>query len=330
MRETRFAKLSAFVAVADCGSFTKAAAQLGLSTGTLSHTIRELEESLGVRLLNRTTRSVAVTDAGERMLTRLRPLFDEFEAAVDSVNAFRDRPAGQLRITVPPPVASFVLAPLLARFMAQYPDIVLEVSADPVLTDIVVGRYDAGIRLGHRVARDMIAVRVTDDLRFVVVASPDYLARHPRPAKPQDLHAHNCIRLRFPSGAFVPWRVRHRGQDRRGRGRGLADRQRSWLTGSGRAERRGRALRAPRICGADDGDRAVDPVAGSLDTATVRGIFPVLPKHAAEPSLAACADRLSSHEPQSKNWVGGQEAADDLGKAADEGTDVKAEGLHDS
>jgi DNA-binding transcriptional LysR family regulator len=206
MRETRFAKLSAFVAVADCGSFTKAAAQLGLSTGTLSHTIRELEESLGVRLLNRTTRSVAPTDVGERMLTRLRPLFDEFEAAVDSVNAFRDRPAGQLRITVPPPVASFVLAPLLARFMAQYPEIVLEVSADPALTDIVVSRYDAGIRLGHRVARDMIAVRVTDDLRFVVVASPDYLARHPRPAKPQDLHAHNCIRLRFPSGAFAPWR----------------------------------------------------------------------------------------------------------------------------
>jgi DNA-binding transcriptional LysR family regulator len=206
MRETRFAKLSAFVAVADSGSFTKAAAQLGVSTGSLSHTIRELEESLGVRLLNRTTRSVAPTDAGERMLTRLRPLFDEFEAAVDSVNAFRDRPAGQLRITVPPPVASFVLAPLLARFMAQYPEIVLEVSADPALTDIVAGRYDAGIRLGHRVARDMIAVRVTDDLRVVVVASPDYLSRHPRPEKPQDLHAHNCIRLRFPSGAFAPWR----------------------------------------------------------------------------------------------------------------------------
>src|SRR5215475_6565276 len=177
MREARFAKLSAFVAVADCGSFTKAAAQLGLSTGSLSHTIRQLEQSLGVRLLNRTTRSVAPTDAGERMLRRLRPLFDEFEAAVDSVNAFRDRPAGQLRITVPPPVASFVLAPLLARFMAQYPEIILEVSADPALTDIVVGRYDAGIRLGHRVARDMIAVRVTDDLRVVVVASPDYLAR---------------------------------------------------------------------------------------------------------------------------------------------------------
>jgi DNA-binding transcriptional LysR family regulator len=206
MRETRFAKLSAFVAVADCGSFTKAAAQLGITTGSLSHTIRGLEESLGVRLLNRTTRSVAPTDAGQRLLARLRPLLDEFEAAVDSVNAFRDRPAGQLRITVPPPAASFVLAPLLARFVAQYPEIVLEVSADPALTDIIVGRYDAGIRLGHRVARDMIAMRVTDDLRVVVVAAPAYLARHPAPARPQDLHAHNCIRLRFPSGAFLPWR----------------------------------------------------------------------------------------------------------------------------
>jgi DNA-binding transcriptional LysR family regulator len=122
MREKRFVKLGAFVAVADCGSFTKAAAQLGLSTGALSRTIRELEDGPGVRLLNRTTRSVSPNDAGERMLTRLRPLFDEFEAAVDSVNAFRNRPAGQLRITVPPPAASFVLAPLLGRFVAQYRD----------------------------------------------------------------------------------------------------------------------------------------------------------------------------------------------------------------
>src|SRR5262249_37820019 len=132
--------------------------------------------------------------------------FDQFETAVEPVHAFRHRPAGQLATAVPPPAASFVLGPLLARFIAQYPEIILEVSADPTLTDIVAGRYDAGIRLGHRVARDMVAVRVTDDLGVVVVASPDYLARHPRPEKPQDLHAHNCIRLRFPSGVFVPWR----------------------------------------------------------------------------------------------------------------------------
>jgi len=206
MRGTRFAALCAFVAVADHGSFTRAATQLGVSTGSLSHTIRELEENLGVRLLNRTTRSVAPTEAGERMLARLRPLLDEFEAAVDSVNAFRERPAGQLRITVPPPVAIFVLAPLLPRFLAQYPEIILDVSVDPLLTDIVAGRYDAGVRVGHRIARDMIAVRISDDLRMNVVASPDYLARHGRPQTPQDLHTHNCIRLRFPSGTFLPWR----------------------------------------------------------------------------------------------------------------------------
>lgn len=212
MRGTRFAALCAFVAVADHGSFTRAATQLGVSTGSLSHTIRELEEDLGVRLLNRTTRSVAPTEAGERMLARLRPLLDEFEAAVDSVNAFRERPAGQLRITVPPPVAMFVLAPLLPRFLAQYPEIILDISVDPLLTDIVAGRYDAGVRLGHRIARDMIAVRITDDLRMNVVASPNYLARHARPETPRDLQAHNCIRLRFPSGAFLPWRFSIEGE----------------------------------------------------------------------------------------------------------------------
>jgi DNA-binding transcriptional LysR family regulator len=206
MRGTRFAELSAFVAVADLGSFTKAAAQLRMSTGALSQTIRGLEESLGVRLLNRTTRSVAPTEAGEQMLTRLRPLLEDFAAVVDSVNAFRDRPAGHVRLTVPPPVASFVLAPLLARFHAQYPEIIIEISVDTALTDIVAGRFDAGIHIGNRVARDMIAVRITEDRHFVVVASPDYLARHPRPETPHDLQAHDCIRVRFAGGIFLPWR----------------------------------------------------------------------------------------------------------------------------
>jgi DNA-binding transcriptional LysR family regulator len=205
MRGTRFAELSAFVAVADLGSFTKAAARMRMSTSSLSQTIRGLEESLGVRLLNRTTRSVAPTEAGEEMLARLRPLLDDFAAVVDSVNAFRDRPAGHLRLTVPPPVASFVLAPMLARFHAQYPEIVLEISVDSAMTDIVAGRYDAGVRFGSSVARDMIAVRITKDRPYVVVASPDYLARHPRPQTPHDLQAHNCIRVRFPSGTFSPW-----------------------------------------------------------------------------------------------------------------------------
>src|SRR5262245_46036788 len=205
MRETRFAELSAFIAVADHGSFTKAAAQLGLSTSSLSQSVRSLEERLGVRLLNRTTRSVAPTEAGEQMLARLRPLFDDIEAAVDEANAFRDKPAGRLRLTVSPPVASFVPAPLLHRFFAQYPEIMIDVSVDPVLTDIVAGRYDAGIRIGRNVAQDMIATRISDPLRLVVVASPDYLARHRQPKTPKDLGTHNCLRLRFPNGAFLKW-----------------------------------------------------------------------------------------------------------------------------
>ena len=156
-------------------------AQLGVSKGSLSHSIREIEERLGVRLLNRTTRSVAPTEAGERMLARLRPLFDDLEATVDEVNEFRDRPAGHLRLTMPRPVASFVIAPLLARFVSQYPEIIVDISVSPALTDIVAGRYDAGFRVGNRIGRDMIAVRVTDALRFVVAASPEYLARHPAP-----------------------------------------------------------------------------------------------------------------------------------------------------
>jgi DNA-binding transcriptional LysR family regulator len=205
MRGTQFAELSAFVAVAEEASFTKAAKRLGLSTATLSQTVRALEERLGVRLLNRTTRSVAPTEAGERMLSQLRPLLDGFDAAIESVNAFRDRPAGHLRLTAPPPVAKFTLAPILARFLKKYPEITLEISVDAALTDIVAGRFDAGFRRGNVIARDMIAVRVTDDMRQVAVASPDYVARHGRPRVPADLHAHNCIRFRLPNGGFIPW-----------------------------------------------------------------------------------------------------------------------------
>jgi len=212
MRGSRFAALSAFVEVAEHGSFTKAAGELGLTKGSLSQTIRALEESLGVRLLNRTTRSVALTEAGERILTRLRPLLDDFEAVVDSANAFRDRPAGQLRLTLPPGVQTYLIGPVLARFTTQYPEIVIEISVDATMTDIVADRYDAGIRFGKRIARDMIAVRISDKIRQVVVASPDYLARHPQPQTPEDLLSHNCIRMRFPSGAFLPWLFAVEGQ----------------------------------------------------------------------------------------------------------------------
>ena len=205
MRGTHFAELSAFVAVAEQASFTNAARHLGLSTATLSQTIRALETRLGVRLLNRTTRSVDPTVAGERLLNQLRPLLDGFDAAIESINAFRDLPTGHLRLTMPPPVARFVLRSVLARFLEQYPDIVIEATVESGLTDIVADRYDAGFRRGNLVARDMIAVRVTDDLHYRVVASPDYVTRHGRPQTPADLHAHNCIRYRLPSGGFIPW-----------------------------------------------------------------------------------------------------------------------------
>jgi DNA-binding transcriptional LysR family regulator len=205
MRGSQFAELNAFVAVAEHASFTRAAKQLGLSPATLSQTIRALEERLGVRLLNRTTRSVAPTEAGERLLARLRPLLDDLAAAVEAVNAFRDKPAGRLRLTVPPPVASLVLAPLLARFLAEYPDIAVDISVDGAMVDIVAGRFDAGIRIGERVARDMIAVRITDNIKVMVVASPAYLARHAALRTPGDLANHNCIRVRFPGGDFLPW-----------------------------------------------------------------------------------------------------------------------------
>jgi DNA-binding transcriptional LysR family regulator len=205
MRGTHFAELSAFVAVAEQASFTRAARRLGLSTATLSQTVRALEDHLGVRLLNRTTRSVAPTDAGERLLAQLRPLLNGFEAAIESVNDFRQTPAGHLRLTMPPPVARFVLAPVLARFLEQYPEIIIETTVESGLTDIVAGRYDAGFRRGNLVARDMIATRVTKDMHYLVVASPDYVARRGSPQTPADLYAHNCIRYRLPGGVFIPW-----------------------------------------------------------------------------------------------------------------------------
>ena len=202
--------MNAFVAVAEQRSFAKAAVQLDISRSRLSETISALEARLGVRLLSRTTRSVAPTAAGERLLARLRPLLNDLAGALDSINAFRDKPAGLLRLTVPPPVASFMLAPLVSRFLAQYPAIELEVSVDATLVDIVAGRFDAGMRAGERIERDMIAVRIGEVIGSVVVAAPGYLARHPRPTTPRDLETHNCIRFRFPSGVLLPWRFEKR------------------------------------------------------------------------------------------------------------------------
>jgi DNA-binding transcriptional LysR family regulator len=211
MRGSQFAGLSAFVTVAEEKSFTKAAKILGLSTATLSQTVSGLEERLGVRLLTRTTRNVALTDAGERLLTRLRPVLDDYEAAVESINAFRDKPCGSLRITVPPPVAEFLLAPILSRFMKAYPDISLEVAAEPALANIVTERFDAGMRAGRRVERDMIAVKFANPLQPCLAASPAYLKAHGTPQTPEDLKTHRCIRYRFPRG-LMPWEFEKRGK----------------------------------------------------------------------------------------------------------------------
>jgi DNA-binding transcriptional LysR family regulator len=212
MRKLGFAEMNAFVAIAERSSFAKAAIHLGTSRSTLSETIRGLEEKLGVRLLNRTTRSVALTEVGERLLSELRPALDSFEAALESVNVFRDKPGGHLRLTVPRPAAKSVIEPILSKFLAAYPAISLEIITDSALTDIVRDRFDAGIRPGHRVGRDMIAVRVGEDARPTVVASPDYLRRHPVPRVPVDLQSHNCIRMRFASGAMQPWIFEKRGK----------------------------------------------------------------------------------------------------------------------
>lgn len=212
MRKLGFAEMNAFVATAEHASFAKAARHLGVSRSALSETIRGLEEKLGVRLLNRTTRSVALTEVGERLLAELRPVLDGFNAALELVNVYRDKPAGHLRLTVPRPAAKMVIEPVLSKFLLAYPAISLEIATDSGLTDIVRDRFDAGIRPGHIVERDMIAVRVGEDARPTVVASPAYLRRHPRPKLPSDLSAHNCIRHRFASGAIAHWFFEKKGK----------------------------------------------------------------------------------------------------------------------
>jgi len=212
MRKPGIAEMSAFVAVAERASFAKAARHLGVSRSTLSETIRALEEKLRVRLLNRTTRSVAPTEIGERLLAELRPALESLEQAVESINVFRDKPAGHLRLTVPRPAAKMVIEPVVAEFLAAHPAITLEVVTDSALTDIVRDRFDAGIRPGHRVEQDMIAVRIGEDARPKLVASPAYLARHPTPKEPADLRSHNCIRQRFATGVVHRWPFEKRGK----------------------------------------------------------------------------------------------------------------------
>jgi DNA-binding transcriptional LysR family regulator len=205
--------LLAFVAVARERSFTKAAAKLGLSQSSLSHTIRELEARLGVRLLTRTTRSVSPTEAGERLLNTVAPRFEEIDAELTALSDYRDKPAGTIRISAAEHATDMVLLPKLAKFLPQYPDIKVEINVDNGMVDIVAERYDAGVRAGELVAQDMIAVRIGPDLRMAVVGSPGYFRKRPEPKKPQDLIGHNCINLRLPTLGGLYAREFEKGRD---------------------------------------------------------------------------------------------------------------------
>ncbi|MEO5823644.1 MAG: LysR family transcriptional regulator [Vicinamibacteraceae bacterium] len=197
--------LAAFLTVAEERSFTRAARQLGVSPSAVSHAIRGLEERMGVRLLARTTRSVAPTGAGEQLLTRLRPALADIDGALDTLAGLRDRPAGRVRLLVPRVAAAMVLAPKLARFADRFPDVTLDVTTDDSLLDLVAGRFDAGIHLGEFIARDMIAVRVSADQRPAIVGAPRYFASHPKPKSPRDLTAHRCINARMGSAGVYRW-----------------------------------------------------------------------------------------------------------------------------
>jgi len=216
MNREDLADLGAFMAVADERSFTRAAAKLGTSQSALSHTIRRLEARLGVRLLTRTTRNVAPTEAGERLIGTLAPAFDSIEAQIASIGELREKPAGSLRITTSEHAATTVLWPVLRRLLPAYPDIHVELGIDSSLTDIVSGRFDAGVRLGEAVAKDMIAVRISPDLRMAIVGSPAYFDDHPAPRTPQDLAGHQCINLRLlTSGGFYAWELEKAGRELR-------------------------------------------------------------------------------------------------------------------
>jgi DNA-binding transcriptional LysR family regulator len=197
--------LAAFAAVGEERSFTKAARKLGVSQSALSHTIRGLEERLGVRLLTRTTRSVAPTEAGERLLHTVAPRFEEIEAELAAVRELRERPAGTIRITATEYVADTILLPKLAKFLRLYPDIKVEIAIDYGLTDIVAQQFDAGVRSGEQVAKDMIAVRIGPDMRMAVVGAPSYFRNRPDLKRPQDLIDHNCILLRLPTHGVYAW-----------------------------------------------------------------------------------------------------------------------------
>jgi DNA-binding transcriptional LysR family regulator len=221
MPQESFNDLAAFAIVAKERSFTRAAAKLRISQSALSQTIRGLEERLGLRLLTRTTRSVSLTDAGGRLLQTVAPRFEEIEQELAALSALRAKPAGTIRLTAGEHPALSVLQPALKRFLPDYPDINVEINVDYGLTDIVAEGYDAGVRLGEQVAKDMIAVRIGPDMRMAVVGSPSYFDKHPPPQTPHDLTAHNGINTRLPTyGGLFPWGLEKDGREVKVRGEG--------------------------------------------------------------------------------------------------------------
>jgi DNA-binding transcriptional LysR family regulator len=213
MRGQEYADLRAFVTVADEMNFARAAARLQVSPSTLSQTIRLLEQRLGVRLFNRTTRSISLTEAGQRLLTRFKPAMQEMDAALLDVANVGDRVAGTVRLHLPRLASASLVEPLLGDFQTQYPEIVLDMTIDDAATNIVEAGFDVGIALGEQLEKDMVAVRIGDDIRQLAVASPDYLARHGCPEVPADLHAHRCINWRKPGDSGVyRWEFQQNGQ----------------------------------------------------------------------------------------------------------------------
>jgi DNA-binding transcriptional LysR family regulator len=211
MDRENWGSLAAFAVVAEERSFTRAAARLGVSPSALSHTMRRLEERLRIQLLARSTRSVSTTQAGERLLARLGPAIEEIAGAVEDLGRLLDRPSGHVRITASRTAARMVVAPMLPRFTRSYPEIVVEILIDPALTNIVAQRFDAGIRLGESLEKDVVAVPVTGPLRMAVVGSPQYFASHPAPTTPHDLRRHRCINFRLPTaGTIYRWEFEQR------------------------------------------------------------------------------------------------------------------------
>lgn len=211
MKTPSAADLSVFLCTARQLNFSKAAIELGLTPSALSHSVKALENRLGVRLFNRTTRSVALTEAGERLYARLKPAFRDIDDALEDLNHFRDKPSGNLRITSGRQACELVLLPIASEFLQTYPDIRLEVVESDALLDIVASGFDAGVRFGDRLEADMVSLPIGPTMRSVVVGSPAFFERHAAPQKPEDLHGLPCIRHRYPSGSMYRWELERGG-----------------------------------------------------------------------------------------------------------------------